>query len=60
MKKLGVTEEEGDSTDDMLLNYFMLVSLDHLGVDKRVISLPIESNIPRACFGRRRQREREM
>ena len=26
MKKLGVMEEEGDSTDDMLLNYFRLFS----------------------------------
>ena len=35
----------------------LLDTLDHLGVDQRVISLLIESNRPRACFGERRQRE---
>ena len=37
----------------------LLDTLDHLGVDQRVISLLIESNRPRACFGERRERDRE-
>ena len=38
----------------------LLHTLDHLSVDQRVISLLIESNRPRACFGERRQRERDV